>query len=71
MTAPMTDAPDDQRLIVIFPLHEVLQYRVSRVRAERVSSDLRACCPGAVVVLDSGPVEGLGRTPSELLWRWS
>ena len=69
MTAPIADAPDDQRLIVIFPEHDVRQYRVSRALAPQITSDLKKCCPSAVVVLDSGPVEGLRRTPSELLWR--
>jgi hypothetical protein len=71
MTAPIADAPDDQRLTVRFPRHDVLQYRVSRALAPQITSDLRACCTDALVVLDNGPVEALGRTPSESLWRWT
>lgn len=71
MTAPVKDAPDDQRLLVVFPGHYPLWYRVSRALAQRCADDLRACCPGAQVVVDDGLVAGMHRLPLELLWQWT
>jgi hypothetical protein len=66
----IADAPDDQRLTVIFPDHPPLRYRIGSAVAAVVAHDLAARCRDAAVAVDSGPVTGLRRYPCEALWHW-
>jgi hypothetical protein len=66
----IADAPDDQRITVVFAGHGPLPYRISRKVASEAADDLTKHYPDARVSIDAGPLHGLRRYPSEPLWFW-